>query len=230
MRREPAVARAVGRAANQRKVCASPSRERDRGLQPSSALGLARRRRTTPAARPGASARTRSAPSCPPPRCRMFARSTHRRPDARADVEPRASSRPTGGSVFVAACHSRLAPRRRRTRSRASACRRRRSSARVPARMRPQKIATTPASPCGSCRGPYTLPKRSATRVEPVHAAVVREVVLDRELRDRVRRLGILLEVLEVRRRREVAVERAARRREDDARLRRLLCAPPRAG
>src|SRR5438067_64777 len=32
-----------------------------------------------------------------------------------------------------------------------------------PSRSRPMKIATTPASPCGSWRGPYTLPSRSTT-------------------------------------------------------------------
>jgi hypothetical protein len=56
-----------------------------------------------------------------------------------------------------------------------------------------------------------------------MNASVISEIVLDRELRNGVRRLRILLEVLEVRRRGVVPVERPSRRSEHDASLRRVL-------
>ena len=56
----------------------------------------------------------------------------------------------------------------------------------------PAKIATTPASPCGSWRGPYTFGERERGVLEPAHLPVVVEVVADRLLRDAVRRLRAL--------------------------------------
>ena len=81
------------------------------------------------------------------------------------------------------------ARRRRRRRSRASARRRRRSSSGRPARARSAKIEITPEYGLdGSWRGPYTLKKRSAVVGDAVHARVVVERVLGRELVDAVRR------------------------------------------
>src|SRR6476469_1412181 len=55
--------------------------------------------------------------------------------------------------------------------------------------------------------------------IHAVHARVIREIVFGAQLRDAVRRLRILGIVLDVRRVDEIAIERAARRREHKARF-----------
>ena len=81
------------------------------------------------------------------------------------------------------------------------------------------KIATTPASPCGSWRGPVDVAEPQRDRVDPVQAPIERQIALGGELRLPVGRVGPALGALVERQLATVAlaVDRAAGGGEDEA-------------
>ena len=179
--------RRVGR--NHARACApSPSSRSVHGSQPRcdrrAGPGVERRALR---ARPGAGGRVAAAGSSKAgelaPSCRN--RSLHARLDAGADVEHEPAA-PVDGAhervddvvdVDEVARLLAVAEDRRTLAARAAW---------------PAKIATTPASPCGSWRGPYTLASASTVYSRPLDLAVVVQVVADRLLRHAVRRQRVL--------------------------------------
>ena len=125
---------------------------------------------------------------------------------ARSDVEALPSARPRPRPART------RRPRRRRRRSRGCRCRRRRSWWACPASSAWAKIATTPASPCGSWRGPYTLAGRDVRAVQVVEVAEHVEVDLAADLARRVRRGRVDGHVLRGRVDGRRAVDRPTRR------------------